>query len=262
MRRFHHDDGEGRTRDQPVAAGKVARARDVTKRHFGNGAAAGGDELGEQLVMLRRIDAVMAAGEHRDRAACDARAMRRLVDAARQPRNDDEAGFAKIVRDRAREFQPGGGGVARADNGNHRPHHGFKLAAHAEQGRRIVERRKPRRIARFFGRKQGDAKLAAGVKLGLRFVLAADPPRPRCPAAPREIGQPFQRSPCAAEMAQQRAEGPRADILRADQPQAGDAVGVSQAFRVVDGIHANIMEQPWRAGKGAACHRHGWVGPA
>ena len=40
--------------------------------------------------MLGRIDPVMAAGQHRDRAACDRIAMRGLVDAARQPGDNDK----------------------------------------------------------------------------------------------------------------------------------------------------------------------------
>ena len=48
--------------------------------------------------MLRGIDPVMAAGQHRDRAASDAAAMRRLIDAAREARDDDKAGLAKLAR--------------------------------------------------------------------------------------------------------------------------------------------------------------------
>jgi hypothetical protein len=39
--------------------------------------------------------------------------MRRLIDAPRQPRNDDKAGVAEIARQLAGEFQPGAGSVAR-----------------------------------------------------------------------------------------------------------------------------------------------------
>ncbi len=48
--------------------------------------------------MLRRIDAVLAAGEHRDGAGGEARPMGGGVDAARQPRHDDEAGLAEFAR--------------------------------------------------------------------------------------------------------------------------------------------------------------------
>jgi hypothetical protein len=75
------------------------------------------------------------------------RAMRRLVDAARQARDDDEAGFAALARELAGKFQPGAGGVTRADDRDHRPHGGRAIAAHAEQWRRIVEGGEPRGIA-------------------------------------------------------------------------------------------------------------------
>ena len=119
--------------------------------------------------------------------------MRRLIDAARQPRHDDEAGLAEIACQGAGKFQPGAGGVARADDGDHRPHQHVQRAAHAEQGRRIVERGKPRRIAGFIRREQADAEPFAGGEFGARIFLAADPPRTIGAAAPREVRQPLQR---------------------------------------------------------------------
>jgi len=142
----------------------------------------------------------MTAGQHRHGAAFDAGAMRRLVDAARQSRGNDETGLAKIPRQRACEFQAGAGGVARADDRDHRPHQHLKRAAHAEQRRRIVEHCEPRRIAGFARRHQSDAVSFARCKLSARIFLAADPARPRRAAAPRQIGQPLQRRPRAAEM--------------------------------------------------------------
>ena len=153
MRGLDHDDAERRARDQAVAAGKIVGARHMAERHFGNRAALI-EQGGEQILMLRRIDPVVAAGQHRDRAAFDRGAMRGLIDAARQARDDDEAGLAEIARQLAGEFQPGAGGVARADDRDHRPHQRVGRAAHAEQGRRIVERRQPRRIGGFARRDQ------------------------------------------------------------------------------------------------------------
>ncbi len=46
----------------------------------------------------------MTPGQHRHGAAIDAGAMRRLIDAARQSRGNDEPGFAEIARQLAREF--------------------------------------------------------------------------------------------------------------------------------------------------------------
>ena len=55
--------------------------------------------------MLLRIDVVMAAGEHRDRAGGEAGAMRRRIDAAREAGRDDEAGLAEFAREPLGEFQ-------------------------------------------------------------------------------------------------------------------------------------------------------------
>jgi hypothetical protein len=153
--------------------------------------------------MLRRINPVMAAGQHRHGAARNAGAVRRLIDAARQARGNDKAGLAKIARQRAGEFEPGARRIARADDGNDRPHQDILRAAHAEQGRRIVEGGEPRRITGFVGREEGDAKPLAGGKLHAGIFLAADPPRTRRPAAPRQIRQPLQRCFRAAEMSYQ-----------------------------------------------------------
>ena len=151
------------------------------------------EQRGEQILMLGRIDPVVAAGQHRDRAACDRGAMRGLIDAARQPRDDDKAGVAEIARQLACEFQAGAGGVAGADDRDHRPHQRLRRAAHAEQGRRIVERRQPRRIGGFARRDQRDADLFGRGEFGPRFLLAADAPGTRRAATPRQIGQPLQR---------------------------------------------------------------------
>lgn len=71
--------------------------------------------------MFGRIDPVVAAGEHGDRAAFNAGAVRGLVDAAGEPGDHDKAGVAEVARQRACEFQPGTGGVAGAHDRNHRP---------------------------------------------------------------------------------------------------------------------------------------------
>jgi hypothetical protein len=50
-----------------------------------------------------------------------------------------------------REFQSRSGGVAGADDCDHRPHQAFEDAAHAKQRRCIVDGRKPRRMAGLAG---------------------------------------------------------------------------------------------------------------
>jgi hypothetical protein len=56
----------------------------MAERHLGNRCPLGGDDRRQQRFVFGRIDPVMAAGQHRDRTACDAGAVRRLIDAARQ----------------------------------------------------------------------------------------------------------------------------------------------------------------------------------
>ena len=228
VRGLDHDDAERRAGDQAIAPRKIAGARHVAERHFGNRAAAF-----EQRAPADPHARADRSGHGRRPAPRPCRlsiagAMRGLIDAARQPRDDDEAGVAEIARQLACEFQPGAGGVARADDGDHRPHQRVGRAAHAEQRRRIVERRQPRRIAGLAGRDQATPILSAGGEFGPRLVLAADAARTRGAAAPRQIGQPFQRGARAAEMIEQRAEGARPDIVGADQPQPVDPLGIGE----------------------------------
>jgi hypothetical protein len=60
--------------------------------------------------------------------------MRGLIDAAGEPRDDDEAGFAELAGQLSGEFQAGARGVARADDRDHRPHQGRDIAAHGSSG--------------------------------------------------------------------------------------------------------------------------------
>jgi len=159
----------------------------MTQRHFGNRSAAIEDRS-QQIFVLRRIDPVVPAGQHRDRAAVEAGAVRRLIDAACQARGDDKTGLTEIMCQLAGEFQPGAGRVARAHDRDHRPHQRLDRAAHAEQRRGIVERRKPWRIAGFAGRDQADALSLAGGEFGAGIVLAADTALTRRATPPRQIG--------------------------------------------------------------------------
>ena len=230
MRGFHHDDAERHARDQPVAPRKIPRARHMPERHLGNRSPSALDDLRQQVLMLRRIDPVMSAGQHRHGAARDAGAMRGLIDAAREPGGDDEAGFAEIARERACELQSGARGVARADDGDDRAHQRVAKAAHAEQWRRVVEFGQPRRIAVLARRNQVDAEPLARRKLGARILLAADPRGAHCTAAPRQLRQPLQRSARAAEMIDEGTEGARpryygANATRANRSEENVGLG-------------------------------------
>src|SRR6516164_11344139 len=129
-----------------------------------------------------------------------------LVDAARQSRDDDKSGIAEIVRQLAREFEPGARGVARTDDRNHRPLHDAKLAAHPEQWRWIVQHRKTRRITAFTRSDQANAQSLGCRKLRARVLFAADPLMSQGAAAARQFRQPSKRRARAAEMIDERAE--------------------------------------------------------
>jgi hypothetical protein len=178
--------------------------------------------------MLGRIDFVVAAGEHGHRAALDAGAMCRLIDATRQARGDDKSGVAEIVCQLACEFQPGARGVAGADNRYHRSFQHLIQAAHGQQRRCIVEHRKSRRITGFTRREQANADLLAGRKLCARVRLAANTPGTHGTAALRQTGQPLQHGVRAAIVIDQGTESARSDVVRTDQPQPVDPLCVGQ----------------------------------
>ena len=124
--------------------------------------------------MIVRIDAFMPAGKHRHRAGRQRGAMRRRIDAARQPGDDAEAGGAQIARQALCEFDAGGRGIARTTNGDQRLRQQLGLAAHGEQRRRIVNCLEPRRIVRFTKGDKRDAARAAGFQFSFGFVDRAD----------------------------------------------------------------------------------------
>ena len=62
--------------------------------------------------MLGRIDPVVPASQHSERAAIEACAVRGLIDATRQSGGNDKTGVAQIMRQLACEFQAGTGRVA------------------------------------------------------------------------------------------------------------------------------------------------------
>ena len=75
MRGLDDDDAEGGARDQPVAARKIVSSRHMAERHFRDRRALR-EQRGQEILMLGRIDPVVAAGQHGDRAASTLRAAR------------------------------------------------------------------------------------------------------------------------------------------------------------------------------------------
>jgi hypothetical protein len=115
-----------------------SRARLPGERHFRNTGAVGQNLL-QQVAVFGRIDVLMPAGQHRNGSARKTCAVRGGIDPARQARHDAEPGCAQIARERLREFNAGGGRIARADDGDQRPRQDVELAAHRQRRRRIVD---------------------------------------------------------------------------------------------------------------------------
>jgi hypothetical protein len=93
-RRFDDDDRPAKTRDNPVAAGKVASPRFPAERHFADRGALFEEPL-KQGFMFGGIDIPQTAGEDRDRPGLDRRLMRPRVDPAREAGDNDMPGAGK-----------------------------------------------------------------------------------------------------------------------------------------------------------------------
>ena len=151
------------------------------------------------------------------------------IDAARQPRDDAEAGVAQVARQPFGEFDAGRRGVARADDGDQRPRQHGELAAHRQQRRRIVDHLQARRIIRLAERDEVDAARARRFQFGFGVLARTDARRPRCAAAAGERGQGAKRCARAAIMIDQVAEGARADIVGADEAQPVEPLLLAQS---------------------------------
>jgi hypothetical protein len=205
-----------------------SRARLPGDRHFRNGGAFGEDRL-QEIAVLSRIDAVMAAGQHRDGAGRKACAMGGGVDAARQPRYGGEAGRAQVARQALDEFDSGRRGVARADDGDQRPHQHSQLAAHRQQRRAIVDHLQPRRKIRLAKRDEIDATRPRRFQFCLGVLARTDARRCRGAAAAGERGQGAKRGARATIVIDQVAEGARTDIVGADEAQPIEPLLLAQS---------------------------------
>ena len=134
--------------------------------------------------MFGRIDLIMAASQHRHRAAGEAGAVRGLIDAARQSRHDSEAGLAEFAGEQRGKLLTCAGRVARADDRERRPHQAGAGAADREQRRRVIKHREAGGIAGLAGRQQPHADPGAGGKFALGFSYADDPAGAGGAAAP------------------------------------------------------------------------------
>ena len=178
--------------------------------------------------MLGRIDALMAAGEHRDGAGCEAGAVGGGVDAARQAGDDAVAGFAQIARQALANLTPAAEALREptmATSGRVRI---AQLAAHGQKRRRIVDHLQARRIIGLAERDEGDAARLARPSIRRRRLRRADARRAGGAAAAGERRQRIERGARAAVIIDQIAEGARADIVAADQAQPVEPLLLAQ----------------------------------
>jgi hypothetical protein len=196
-----------------------SRARLPGQGHFGD-AGAFGDNAVQEIEVIGGINPFMTAGQHRDRAACKTGVVRRRVDAARQPRDDAEAGLAQRAREAFGEFHAGGRGVARADNGDQGPVQDRGLAAHRDERRRVVDHLQTLRVIRLAEADEFNAAGAGGFQFLFGVLERTNARRPRQAAAPRQSRQRRQRRARAAIMLHEVAEGARARYYGADATSA------------------------------------------
>src|SRR5262245_42034357 len=128
--------------------GKVLAARREAERTLADEKTAFGDHL-LQLRVLRRIDYVDAARHYGNHPMLERAAMRGGVDAAGEPRGDDETFEPEFARKLAREFLSRCRAVAGADDGDDGKGGELGASLDVEQGRGRIDMGERRRIARL-----------------------------------------------------------------------------------------------------------------
>ena len=181
-----------------------------------------------QAGVLGRIHDVDAAGDHGDGARCERCLVGSRIDATRQSGGDHDAGFTEGASKGARQLAAGSRGVARADDGEHRPCQYGQIALDVEHRRRRFDRCKSWRIAGLDGEDRMRTGAAGSIEFGFGCGSRADGDGTCAPAAARELGQGGECLVGAAEAIDEFAERRRPDVLAADEAQAG------QPLRVVE----------------------------
>jgi hypothetical protein len=118
-----------------------------------------------------------------------------------------------------RDFHPGRGRIARANDRDQRQGKYARLTADCDQRRRIVDHLQPARIIGLAERDQCNAELGGGFDLARRVVARTDLRRGRAAAAAGQGRQGRERGTRAAVMIEERSKRARTDILRSDEPQ-------------------------------------------
>ena len=178
--------------------------------------------------MLGRIDVGHPAAEDRHGAEGQGALVGGPVDAARQAGDHDLPRLAQVRGQAPGEPLAGGRGDARADHGHRRSVEKLGAAQRPEHRRRRVQRRERLGEVGLAGADEPRAHLRAGRQLGLDLSLGGDL-QPRCaPAASGEVGQGGQGASGLSEPRQQLIEGDGADVLRAREPQPGQALAIGE----------------------------------
>ena len=231
--------------DQPVAAREIARARLPAERHFGDRGALRQDLRRAAATCSRRIDVIVAAGQHRDRAGREARAMGGGVDAARQSRDDARSQLRRVRARAARRISsPAAEALREPTIATIGLRQRRELAAHREQRRRIVDHAQPLRIVGFAERDQRDAEPRAAAISRSASARGQMRAGSRRAAAAGEFGQRVERRPRAAVVIDQRAEGARPDIVAADEPQPVEPLRVGQTHARIGPVGHAVPQLP------------------
>ena len=192
------------------------------------------------------IDDVDAAGQHGDGAGRRARLVRRGVDAARQARDDDEAGLRRARRrGRAAKRCAGGRGVARADDGDGAARQQLAPAARPEISGGVGERGERGGIVGFAAARSAARRALAArgsISLGLarrmRIAASAPPRRARSGSAASAARAPSR----SARSSWQKVTGPTFSVRDQAQPVAPFGVG-----------SASLRSRRRRRLRGASC---------
>ncbi|TPV98998.1 MAG: hypothetical protein USCAAHI_01549 [Beijerinckiaceae bacterium] len=183
-RRLDDDDRPAKTRDNPVAAGKVASPRFPTERHFADYRALF-DDLFKESFMFGRVNIPQTACKDRDRSTLDRCLMRPCVDPAREAGDDDMPGSRNSAGKLRREGKPGRRCIAGADNRDFRAPKARNIAAHGDHGRRRSRTPKQRRIVRLAKPDKTRPRAERRLDRPLDFLDGRDADRPALPLAIR-----------------------------------------------------------------------------
>ena len=217
-RRLDDDNAKGHSRDDPVAAWKMARLRLAAERQLGSDRTLPRDGFVEPAV-LRRVDDIHAPGLHRHGTGRDRPQMGLGIDAASQSGNHRETGAAEGAGEISGDAPAACRGVARADDGDDRAGQQPDLPENRQDRRRILDRREGAWISRLTPADQAAADSRQPGQFGFGSRARRRRDGPAVLVAPRQPRECVERRPRRAKAPQQRIEADRTDGFGAAQPQ-------------------------------------------